>query len=91
MSDFRLHLADLIDNPIKTAADVQAGLDKWREINSDPNRWARFEAMQFEHERVVNVHWGNVLSGAFKECALQTISFKLQPDGSVYVGRQTHS
>lgn len=94
MSDFRLHLADLIDNPpvtIVTPPDIEQALEIWRKINSSVKTWARFDAMQFEHERVVNVIWGMIHSDGSHECAIQTIRFTLQSDGSVYVSRHTHS
>jgi hypothetical protein len=90
MSDFRLHLAELMDEPIKTPPDVQKALDAWREINADPRKWAVFEAIQFELERVVNVKWGVIHSNGFKECAIQTIQYRLQPDGTVYDVKYTH-
>lgn len=90
----RLHLAE---EPRKVnPPDIQEALNDWRAINSpdlhgDKRRWATFEALQFEHERVVTVRWGHILSGNFKERAIQTISYSLRKDGTIAVTRHTHS
>ena len=74
----------------KTPLDIQKGLNDFRTINADPRKWATFEALQFEHERIVRVTWGVVHSNGYKECALQTITFFLEKDGEVREYSHTH-
>ena len=75
----------------KTPPDVQAALFTWREMNSNPNIWAKFEAAQFENHRVVMVDWGAIHSDGFKERAIETITFTLDRDGEVKVAYTVHS
>jgi hypothetical protein len=86
--ELRLKFAE--DEPIVTPPDIQMALNAWREINADPRRWAKLDMLQFEHERVVNVIWGVIHTNGFKECAIQTIQYRLQPDGTVHDVKYTH-
>ena len=84
----RLHLAE--EEPVKTPPDVELGLKYWRELNATPNRWARFDAAQFLHSRVVSVEWGHKYSDGFQERTLETIILTMNGD-EVYVTKHTHS
>lgn len=85
----RLHLAE---EPRKVnAPDIEQALSDWRKLNSNPRTWATFEALQFEHERVIRVETGTIHTNGMKERAICTISYKLQKDGSVYVTKTAHA
>ena len=73
-----------------TPLDIQKGLSDFHTINADPRKWAKFEAIQLEHERIVRVTWGVVHSNGMKECALQTITFFLEKNGEVREYSHTH-
>ena len=84
----RLHLAE---EPRKESPeDIKQALADWRKLNSNPRTWATFEALQFEHERVVRVHTGTIHTNGDKECAIATMTYTLQKDGSVYVSKAVH-
>lgn len=88
MSELRLVLEP--PEPIKTPPDIQAALDLWAAINKKPNIWATFEAIQFEHERVVRVELGIIHSDGTKERAYQTITYNLRKDGLIDCVKHTH-
>lgn len=91
MSDFRLHLAELIDEPIKTqAADIQEALDDWRAINSSPRHWASLEMAQFDSIRIINLNVGAIHSDGTKEQAQVTISYSIDQNNKVYRSEHVH-
>ena len=93
LPELRLHF-DFANQPEqaeqkKNPPDIEEALATWRELNKNPNIWARFDSMQFEHERVTNVHWGYIHSGQ-KKCMIQTISYRYLNNGRMYSTTYTH-
>lgn len=87
MSSHCFYVADCQTN---SPLDIEKALSDWRTINADPRKWATFEAIQFDNERVVRVTWGVIHSDGTKEIALQTITFFLEKDGKVREYSHTH-
>ena len=70
--------------------DIEAALKYQKLMNAWPNRWARFEAQQFEHARLVTVTVGYILSDGSKERLIETSIFGINYYGEVEHHKHAH-
>jgi hypothetical protein len=85
---FRLHYD--LPKPVISPKDIACALECQKILNNNPKVWARFEAVQFDSERLVTVTWGFILSNDDKEKAIQTIAFTLLSNDQVYISYHSH-
>lgn len=69
---------------------IQAALDRWRYINSNPYTWATFEAVRFPKDIVAIVKWGDILSDGLKSAAIQSLVWTLHDSGRYETTKLNH-
>jgi hypothetical protein len=84
----RLHFAE--EPETVTPAHVLQAMHDCDRINREGRQWAILETVPTANGPVVRLEVGNILSGGFRECKIQTWSYTLNKDGSVYVYKHTH-
>lgn len=63
---------------------IDGALNEWRDINSRPRTWARFEAVAFPLETRCAIKSGVIHSDGTKELTDQTIIWSLRHDNGKY-------
>ena len=69
---------------------IEEALAEWKKINSDPRKWATFEAVRFSRDIRCAVKWGTIHANGSRETAIQTIVWTLYDSGRCDSVRVTH-
>lgn len=70
----RLHLDGGVERHFTPLPEVEAALAYWRTMNRKEDTWARFESLEFAHERIIRVQIG-LRRGDYTEVAYKTRSY----------------
>jgi hypothetical protein len=88
MRELRLHLAE--EKAPVYEPHVEKAIQDCSDINSAGKQWAKLEVVPTKLGSVCRVEVGNILSGNFRECKIQTWNYTRDGNGNVHVYKHTH-